>query len=220
MYGVALAALGMLSNLPIALSIDGYGPISDNAGGMAEMSGCPSFVRKRTDILDAAGNTTAAIGKGFAIGSAGLVSLALFGAYVTRARLQNGVDILQPLPFAGLLLGAMIPYWFSALTMKAVGLAAQDMIDEIARQFRDEEIKNGTKEPDYAACIDISTQASLRYMIAPGLLVLGTPFTIGFTVGPQAVAGLLAGIMVSGIQIAICFSNSGGAWDNAKKYVE
>eukprot|EP00997_Jenningsia_sp_PLL12_P001307 NODE_120_length_2464_cov_95.673706_g107_i0.p1 GENE.NODE_120_length_2464_cov_95.673706_g107_i0~~NODE_120_length_2464_cov_95.673706_g107_i0.p1 ORF type:complete len:731 (-),score=159.45 NODE_120_length_2464_cov_95.673706_g107_i0:29-2221(-) len=220
MYGVALAALGMLSNLPIALAIDGYGPISDNAGGIAEMAGCPHWVRKRTDLLDAAGNTTAAIGKGFAIGSAALVSLALFGAFVTRTGQTGNVNILSPLPFAGLLLGAMIPYWFSAMTMKAVGIAAQDMIAEIARQFKDEEIANGTKKPDYEACIAISTSASLKYMMAPGLLVLLTPFVIGFLFGPACVSGLLAGILVSGIQIAISFSNTGGAWDNAKKYVE
>jgi inorganic pyrophosphatase len=220
MYGVALAALGMLSNLPIALAIDGYGPIADNAGGIAEMSGCPHWVRKRTDLLDAAGNTTAAIGKGFAIGSAALVSLALFGAFVTRTGQTGEVNILSPLPFSGLLLGAMIPYWFSAMTMKAVGIAAQDMIKEISRQFQDERIANKEIEPDYAACIKISTDASLKYMIAPGVLVLATPFVVGFAFGPTAVSGLLAGILVSGVQIAISFSNTGGAWDNAKKYVE
>lgn len=220
MYGVALSALGMLSNLPIALAIDGYGPIADNAGGIAEMSGCPHWVRKRTDLLDAAGNTTAAIGKGFAIGSAALVSLALFGAFVTRTGQLGTVNILAPLPFAGLLLGAMIPYWFSAMTMRAVGIAAQDMIAEIKRQFEDEDIKNGNKEPDYEACISISTKASLKYMIAPGVLVLGTPFIVGTLFGPTAVSGLLAGALVSGVQIAISFSNTGGAWDNAKKYVE
>jgi len=210
----------MLSNLPVALAIDGYGPIADNAGGIAEMSGCPHWVRKRTDLLDAAGNTTAAIGKGFAIGSAALVSLALFGAFVTRTGQQGQVNILAPLPFSGLLLGAMIPYWFSALTMKAVGVAAQDMIAEIQRQFLDEDIRNGNKEPDYQTCIEISTNASLKYMVAPGVLVLGTPFFVGFMFGPTAVSGLLAGILVSGIQIAISASNTGGAWDNAKKYVE
>jgi len=220
MYGVALAALGMLSNLPIALAIDGYGPIADNAGGIAEMSGCPHWVRKRTDLLDAAGNTTAAIGKGFAIGSAALVSLALFGAFVTRTGQSGQVNILSPLPFAGLLLGAMIPYWFSAMTMKAVGIAAQDMISEIKRQFEDEDIRERRRDPDYQRCIEISTTASLKYMTAPGVLVLGTPFFIGFLFGPAAVSGLLAGILVSGIQIAISFSNTGGAWDNAKKYVE
>jgi len=220
MYGVALSALGMLSNLPIALAIDGYGPISDNAGGIAEMSGCPHWVRKRTDLLDAAGNTTAAIGKGFAIGSAALVSLALFGAFVTRTGQSGQVNILSPLPFAGLLLGAMIPYWFSAMTMKAVGIAAQEMIQEIKRQFENEDIRERRQEPDYDRCIAISTTASLKYMVAPGALVLGTPFFIGFMFGPTAVSGLLAGILVSGIQIAISFSNTGGAWDNAKKYVE
>lgn len=218
MYGIALAALGMLGCLPIALAIDGYGPISDNAGGIAEMSELHKSVRESTDKLDAAGNTTAAIGKGFAIGSACLVALALFGAFVTRTKLP-AVNILAPLEFAGLLVGAMLPYAFSALTMSAVGQAANEMIVEITRQFRSGLIQ-GEGEPDYDRCIQISTNASLKKMIAPGALVIGTPLFVGILFGPRGVSGLLAGAIVSGVQIAISFSNTGGAWDNAKKYVE
>ncbi len=219
MYGIALSALGMLSTLPIALTIDGYGPISDNAGGIAEMTGLSRDVRISTDKLDAAGNTTAAIGKGFAIGSACLVALALFGAFVTRTG-QTAVNILAPLQFTGLLLGAMLPYAFSAMTMKAVGVAAKDMIAEIKRQFMNEDIREGKIPPDYEKCIQISTQASIKRMVAPGILVLGSPLLFGFLFGPEGVSGLLAGIIVSGVQIAISFSNTGGAWDNAKKYIE
>jgi H+-translocating diphosphatase len=218
MYGIALAALGMLGCLPIQLAIDGYGPISDNAGGIAEMTGLHPSVRKATDKLDAAGNTTAAIGKGFAIGSACLVALALFGAYVTRTK-KTEVNILRPLEFSGLLIGAMLPYAFSALTMAAVGNAANQMIAEIKRQFQGDHIRNGG-EPDYEKCIAISTKASIRMMIAPGLLVIGSPFVVGVLFGADGVSGLLAGAIVSGVQIATSFSNSGGAWDNAKKYIE
>lgn len=219
MYGIALSALGMLGCLPIALSIDGYGPISDNAGGIAEMTGLHPSVRAATDKLDAAGNTTAAIGKGFAIGSACLVSLALFGAFVTRTG-QTEVNILRPLEFAGLLVGAMIPYAFSALTMAAVGTAANEMIAEIQRQFNSDAMRSGHGEPDYQRCIAISTKASIRKMIAPGVLVIGSPLLVGILFGPNGVSGLLAGVIVSGVQIAISFSNAGGAWDNAKKYIE
>lgn len=218
MYGIALSALGMLGCLPIQLAIDGYGPISDNAGGIAEMTGLHPSVRQATDKLDAAGNTTAAIGKGFAIGSACLVSLALFGAFVTRTGTKD-VNILQPLQFSGLLIGAMLPYAFSALTMAAVGKAANQMIAEIKRQFQSEHMRQGG-EPDYDRCIAISTQASIRMMIVPGLLVIGSPFIIGVLFGHEGVSGLLAGAIVSGVQIATSFSNSGGAWDNAKKYIE
>lgn len=218
MYGIALAALGMLGCLPIALAIDGYGPISDNAGGIAEMSELHKSVREATDKLDAAGNTTAAIGKGFAIGSACLVALALFGAFVTRTKLP-AVNILAPLEFSGLLVGAMLPYAFSALTMSAVGQAANEMIVEITRQFRAGLIQSDA-EPDYERCISISTKASLRMMVAPGVLVIGSPLLVGILFGPRGVSGLLAGAIVSGVQIAISFSNTGGAWDNAKKYVE
>lgn len=217
MYGIAIAALGMLSNLSIALAIDGYGPISDNAGGIAEMCSL-ALTRQRTDRLDAAGNTTAAIGKGFAIGSACLVSLALFGAFATRTQLVV-VNVLEPLQFAGLVIGAMLPYAFTAMTMKAVGKAAQSMITEIQRQDSEGLIREGV-EPDYHKCIAISTEASLREMIAPGLLVIISPIIAGLFFGPRGVAGLLAGSIVSGIQMAISQSNSGGAWDNAKKYIE
>jgi H(+)-translocating pyrophosphatase len=222
MYGVGLAALGMLGSLPVALSIDGYGPISDNAGGIAEMVGFPGVVRVRTDALDAAGNTTAAIGKGFAIGSACLVGLALFGAFITRVE-GKVVDILQPVQFGGLLMGAMLPYAFSAFTMKAVGVAAIEMMDFIILDYQngyDGKVKKEGYVPDYNGCIAISTDASLRMMIAPGVLVLGSPLLAGFLFGPAAVAGLLAGSITSGVQVAISASNTGGAWDNCKKEVE
>ncbi|CEM01916.1 unnamed protein product [Vitrella brassicaformis CCMP3155] len=217
MYGIALAALGMLSTLTMGLTIDAYGPISDNAGGIAEMAGLGGEVRYRTDALDAAGNTTAAIGKGFAIGSAALVSLALFGAYTVRAKIAS-VDILDTWTFSGLLFGAMMPYAFSAMTMKSVGVAANDMVKECLDQFPG--IINGTMEPQYEKCISISTQASLREMIAPGALVILSPILFGLAFGRNCTAGLLVGALVSGIQLAISASNSGGAWDNAKKYIE
>lgn len=236
MYGVALAAIGMLGCLPIALSIDGYGPISDNAGGIAEMSNLVDEIRERTDALDAAGNTTAAIGKGFAIGSACLVALALFGAFVTRVAntissmpdAENAaeqamdsykVNILEPFTFAGLLIGAMLPYWFSAMTMKAVGDAAQEMLEEIRRQFV-LMAADPSLPADHTTCISISTNASLKKMIAPGILVIVSPLLAGSLFGYQATNGILAGCIVSGIQIAFSASNSGGAWDNAKKFVE
>jgi len=223
LYGIGIAALGMLGSLPVALTIDGYGPISDNAGGIAEMCGMPSSIRDKTDALDAAGNTTAAIGKGFAIGSACLVGLALFGAFITRIE-QETVDILRPVQFCGLLIGAMLPYAFSAMTMKAVGDAAELMMAFIIKDFeagKENEAKTGEKyQPDYDGCISISTQASLRMMVAPGILVLGSPLLAGFLFGPDAVAGLLAGIIVSGVQVAISASNTGGAWDNCKKEIE
>eukprot|EP00922_Rhytidocystis_sp_ex-Travisia-forbesii_P009059 GHVS01013204.1.p1 GENE.GHVS01013204.1~~GHVS01013204.1.p1 ORF type:complete len:742 (+),score=79.89 GHVS01013204.1:121-2346(+) len=217
MYGVALAALGMLSTLTMGLTIDAYGPISDNAGGIAEMAGLGPDVRYRTDAMDAAGNTTAAIGKGFAIGSAALVSLALFGAYTVRAHISV-VDILNPWTFTGLLYGAMMPYAFSAMTMKSVGVAANDMVKECLRQFPS--IIQGSAEPEYNRCIAISTNASLKEMIPPGALVILSPIIAGMVFGKNCTAGLLAGALVSGVQLAISASNSGGAWDNAKKYIE
>ena len=220
MYGVALAALGMLSTLSTGLTIDAYGPITDNAGGIAEMAGLSAAVRVKTDALDAAGNTTAAIGKGFAIGSAALVSLALFGAFVTRSHI-NGVDILKPQTFAGLIVGAMLPYWFSALTMKSVGKAASSMVEEVRQQFKEHPgIMNNTEEPDYKRCVAISTNASLIEMIAPGVLVMLTPIIVGLLFGVKTLTGVLAGGLVSGVQMAISASNTGGAWDNAKKYIE
>merc|ERR1719487_898900 len=216
MYGIALAALGMLGTLVCALTIDVYGPISDNAGGIAEMAGLDEYVRERTDALDAAGNTTAAVGKGFAIGSAALVSLALFGAYTVRAEVRQ-VDVLNPWTFSGVLYGAMMPYWFSAMTMKSVGIAANDMVRECNRQFP--MIMQGAK-PEYDHCVAISTQASLREMIPPGALVILSPLIFGVCFGKNATAGLLSGALISGVQLAVSMSNSGGAWDNAKKYIE
>ena len=225
MYGVALAALGMLSNLATCLAIDVYGPICDNAGGIAEMSELPETVREKTDALDAAGNTTAAIGKGFAIGSAALVSLALTAAFVTRTEvLENGVNLLNPTVFSFLLIGSMLPYWFSAMTMKSVGVAAMEMVKEVKRQFDTIpgllEGTPGHAPPDHARCIKISTDASLREMVPPAILVMTAPIATGMFFGVEAVVGLLAGGMASGVQLAISASNTGGAWDNAKKYVE
>jgi len=217
MFGVALGALGMLGTMTMALTIDAYGPISDNAGGIAEMAGLPETVRGLTDCLDAAGNTTAAIGKGFAIGSAALVSLALFGAFTVRAQVSH-VDILNPWVFTGLLFGAMMPYAFAAWTMKSVGTAANDMVKECLAQFP--KIMGPEKmTPDYERCIRISTEASLREMLAPGALVILSPLVAGLGFGKNACAGLLSGALVSSVQLAISMSNSGGAWDNSKKYI-
>lgn len=227
MFGVSLAAIGMMSNLPIALAIDAYGPVSDNAGGIAEMCNLGAEVREKTDALDAAGNTTAAMGKGFAIGSAGLVSLALYGAFITKCTAQglkhpiSNVDVVNPLVFFGLLVGAMLPYAFSALTMKSVGKAAKIMVINIREQLANNPgIRDGSVKPDYNQCIKISTDASLKEMILPGLLVLLTPFVVGMLLGTTAVAGLLPGALISGVAMALSSANSGGAWDNAKKFIE
>eukprot|EP00899_Mesostigma_viride_P007179 jgi/Mesvir1/16462/Mv03882-RA.1 len=220
MYGIACAALGMLSTLCTGLTIDAYGPISDNAGGLAEMSEMGEEIRERTDALDAAGNTTAAIGKGFAIGSAALVSLALFGAFATRAGVTS-VNIMHPEEFAGLLIGAMLPYWFSAMTMKSVGQAALAMVQEVRRQFAENPgILTYESRPDYKRCVAISTEASIKEMIPPGALVMLSPVIMGTLMGTKPLAGMLAGALVSGVQMAISAANAGGAWDNSKKFIE